>query len=229
MWFWSDNPKATVRVLVRRGVSSAPFVLTRPSLQPWDEQIRRRGLLGILSNLLSPPGWGWLWAGREQRSAAPKLFVTGGCDHSPRLPPEEKNCHLWLSRGFNRWASSQFKGNLDTGLHSFRYWWTASCATEMTVMKEEEVLCSALFLGCYRSLMWHFKHSEDFRNLFMAVIFWEFREITAVYTFNKNSLLQSILAPPAHSFTLSTASFCDHILHCCSTVTFYTSEKYQIL
>lgn len=97
---WRDNQKTTVRVLVRRGVSSAPFVLTRPSLQGQDEQIRCRGLPGICSNLLCPPGWGWLW-----RSAAPKPSVTGGCDHSPRL---QKNCNLWLSCSCNRWASSQF-------------------------------------------------------------------------------------------------------------------------
>lgn len=85
-----------------------------------------------------------------------------------------------------------------------------------------------------------------------------FLEIPAVYALNQNSFLQSILAALAHSFTLTLNGFSlwavvssflhfvtldnrlwpvdsTHILPCCSTVAFYTSQplsaitKYKIL
>lgn len=166
------------------------------------EQIKCRVLVGIWSNLLSPPGHGWLLVGREKRSAAPKLFVTGDCYGSPRLQKKKKKRDLWLSCGFNWRASTQFKGNQKAVFHSFCLWWTASWVTEMTIIKWMVVLCSSLLLWCYSSLMWPLQ--AQLRSAKLVIIFLEnFEKITAVHHFwlDSSSL-------PASSWGQRVGGFC---------------------
>lgn len=122
-----------------------PLSWPGPHYRAKTEQIKSRGLVGIWSNLFSPPGWAWSAAGGE-KGQRPEAFCQGRPLPLSKAP--EKNSDFWLSCGFNRRASTQFRGNQGD---CFRLWWTASCVTEMTIMKEKVPLCFSLGLWSYQS------------------------------------------------------------------------------